>query len=625
MSRGPLIEPVKHVQATEDDSVQTCDTIGRVRKINQDAMVVLEIKNAEALLNPGEFLRQTLDEIVASHRSCINGTTACMAIRQGQKVTTANLGDSRMALVYVVKKAYGREEYRQKFLTKDHSPEDQKTAESILNKGGYFQEIEKVAGGRKIQHVITKIGADLQCNSVYVDSKKPSSVSRVNGQLALCAVIGDHGAGLVWRSKIEDVLLRSCDIAEYDLNQLLEPDEYFVREPALVASCDGLFEGLSDAEQETFLKDALYDFNEQNAETNFAKFLLDRALIKSTDNISVIVSEKDGAFAIFDGHGSFAKIVEKDNALVSRKRWDGKLVAVSAAAQFSQALLALNHSDTAIVGDFAGIEMDANIKIVGDFMRSQQGKAVVQVDEAANHKEVVEFIFSSFVKDILSKNSAQNEKELSHAANILVMIAHAQDEAGSNIIVQNVDTKTLEDCRLILAQAQGKFPAAIGERRVGHVVVPLCSTVSCRIDRGVGIELEPLSLSLSQTIPASYEVEDDEPAAAAAAAPPPLERTQSQLLDDLLKERQRVILEKWRKILTPEKQIEDFAEASSSSSSSSASDHSSNKRKADFDRQDLDEDSSAAAGGKPSGRPRLERQNATENLSSSSQFGRGFN
>ncbi|MBA2709363.1 MAG: protein serine/threonine phosphatase 2C family protein [Tatlockia sp.] len=132
---------------------------------------------------------------------------------------------------------------------------------------------------------------------------------RVNGSLAVGRAIGDHH-----HNSISEIISSDPALAIFPINQLigsLNPDNLAVGQLKFIMTCDGFTEAadILHKEHHTYMKNCLSYIENNRQEEDFAFALLNEALERSNDNISVSVLTYDSHcanfeyFAIFDGHG----------------------------------------------------------------------------------------------------------------------------------------------------------------------------------------------------------------------------------------------------------------------------------------------------------------------------------
>lgn len=321
------------------DGISIAETVGE-RASQQDAIFVANVGNREACADPKGFFERKISEIVDRHKACESGTTLCSAIvtppseedlKAGKtfpKITIANLGDSRAAIIAKTKD--GR--YISIILTEDHDLRVPRIVSHVESLGGKIAAIPEDPAGmpRVVYHH-------------PIDPPHPT--------LNMGAAIGDcHALGVDGRH----VLMTKPDIFEYDLNSfpfvVMLPDGYRqevlpkdqIQEFDLIVSCDGLYDvsGLrklaadfrvhktdvgiaflnDNAERTKGLSEIKKAFDEERGgedggKISLAKALQDLALSEcSSDNISIacvsIVSEGKSQITeplmttVCDGHGA---------------------------------------------------------------------------------------------------------------------------------------------------------------------------------------------------------------------------------------------------------------------------------------------------------------------------------
>lgn len=218
--------------------ISVAETIGE-RDSQQDTIFVAKVKNEEACANPKTFFEGTIAEIVNRHKTCVSGTTLCSAIvtpsseedsKTGKtfpKITIANLGDSRAAIV--AKMRDGR--YISIILTEDHD----------LNVPRIRGHVER-SGGR-LAHLPEDPSKTPRV--VYHSAAGSHPTLNMGAAIGDCDALGAGG---------RHVLMTVPDIFEYDLNafpfvtispdgsvaEVLSKDQ--ILELDLIISCDGLYD-----------------------------------------------------------------------------------------------------------------------------------------------------------------------------------------------------------------------------------------------------------------------------------------------------------------------------------------------------------------------------------------------
>lgn len=315
------------------DGISVAETIGE-RDSQQDTIFVAKVKNEGARLNPKAFYEREVAATVDRHRACTSGTTLCSAIvtppseedvkadRTFPKITVANLGDSRAAIVAKTKD--GR--YISIILTEDHDLNVPRIRDHVERSGGSVAPIpeDPAKTPRVVYH----------------------SPSGAYPTLNMGAAIGDCGAlGADGRH----VLMTAPDIFEYDLNAFpfvtVDPDgnrvevlpKDKIQELDLIISCDGLYDvegsrklsadfkaqkmdrGIAFCQDKVEGAEGLSEIKkgfdeESTGEFSFAAALQDFALSEgSRDNISIacvnLVSAGENRITealmmtVCDGHG----------------------------------------------------------------------------------------------------------------------------------------------------------------------------------------------------------------------------------------------------------------------------------------------------------------------------------
>jgi len=335
-------------QSTNRDyQITIAETIGRIRSHQQDAIFVGEVQNKLAKTNPAEFYRSTLPAIIDDHKTCKSGSTLSSAITNQNAdgsidITTANLGDSRVAVTLKYKKN-GAVGYRSILLTEDHKPDLARVNAHINGQGG------SIVNGR------------------------------VNRMLAVGGAIGDASVLI----EEEDCLLRTPDIWNFNSKKFLQPEET-LEDLDLIVGCDGLWDrsgkpSIMSTDKEFVLEgdkfklktnttknishhltDLRKEFDnladKSTYENNFAYYLQQKAIDGgSTDNISasnitlvsegktIIPADKSVMLSVCDGHGGKPDSSYEDNKAnlagsnLVKTANDGALVAASVAARLANA------------------------------------------------------------------------------------------------------------------------------------------------------------------------------------------------------------------------------------------------------------------------------------------------
>ena len=340
-----------------DYKITIAETIGK-RPHQQDAIFVGEVEDKIAKENPAEFYKKKLPAIIDDHKECKSGSTLSSAITKRKAdgtidITTANLGDSRVAVVLKYKnKKNGEFGYRSILLTEDHDPNLKRVKDHILKNGGKISYDGRVGDGKYRNGV--NIGATIGDNSVN---------ESVGGK---------------------NCLLRTPDIWNFNSQDFLQSGET-LEDLDLIVGCDGLWERNTDftrimATDTKFvleggeptqkpdnqslrfshLTNLRKEFDDLQSKSlyrnNFAYFLQQKALENgSKDNISAsnitlvskgktqIPENKSVMLTVCDGHGG--KPDEryedhKENLVESqlvKAANDGALVAASVAARLANA------------------------------------------------------------------------------------------------------------------------------------------------------------------------------------------------------------------------------------------------------------------------------------------------
>ncbi len=233
---GSVPDKNAHDFSVSVDGISVAETIGK-RDSQQDTIFVAKVRNKEACATPKAFYERVVEEAVHRHKDCENGTTLCSAIvtppseedlKAGKtfpKITIANLGDSRAAIVAKTKD--GR--YISIILTEDHDLKVPRVRKHFDDCGG-------------------EIGFSSE------SSRTPRAVCRSAAKpilLGMGAAIGDCNAR---GTDGCHALMTEPDIWEYDLNafpfvvvlpggyrqEVLPRDQ--IQELDLIVSCDGLYD-----------------------------------------------------------------------------------------------------------------------------------------------------------------------------------------------------------------------------------------------------------------------------------------------------------------------------------------------------------------------------------------------
>lgn len=323
------------------------------RDSQQDAMFVGTLGNAEVVKDTRKFYQDTINQMTQDHLQCNAGTTLCSAVVKPAEdggwpsVTTANLGDSRAALVikHQVFKggkaaidAHGQPVYdfRTVSLTEDHSPDVKRCADHVQNSRGMI-----IRG-------------------------------RVNGDLGVVGTFGDHDVAVIEEGDA-DCLLRTPDIWEYDLSKIckdLKIEASHVENIDLVVACDGVWDAIKNdyeykanvngqdkadkmqVDSTKFQRNIVGGsamstlLNNNNLDPDqLAESLVTQALkANSSDNFSAItiplVKGKKSKIlepimaTVCDGHGGLDNTPPETLNIASAKNiYDGALVSASVAAQ----------------------------------------------------------------------------------------------------------------------------------------------------------------------------------------------------------------------------------------------------------------------------------------------------
>jgi hypothetical protein len=381
------IDPEKEGIASQSNppyKITIAETIGG-RPHQQDAIFVGEVQNKLATKDPAEFYRRTLPAIIDDHKTCKSGSTLSSAITNRNadgsiNITTANLGDSRVAVTLKYKKN-GVVGYRSILLTEDHKPTLARVNAHIKGQGGSI-----------------------------------STKGRVNSMLAVGGAIGD--ASVLIEEK--DCLLRTPDIWIFNSQNFLKSGE-ILEDLDLIVGCDGLWDRKdhssrimsTDAEfvlegDKLTLKqntthishltnlrkefDVLTD--KSTYRDNFAYFLQQKAIDGgSTDNISasnitlvsegktIIPADKSVMLSVCDGHGGTPDPRYEDNkanlADLVKAADDGALVAASVAARLANA---------AEIKEIAGLEIQQQKQESLFLLKQQYSKEPTTIAETERQK-----------------------------------------------------------------------------------------------------------------------------------------------------------------------------------------------------------------------------------------------
>ncbi|MDX2082635.1 MAG: hypothetical protein SFV53_01425, partial [Rickettsiales bacterium] len=289
---------------------------GQGRNSNQQDAFFVGTVEADVASNPEKSFAESLKPIIEKYDNFECGTTLCSAIatpdgKGGVNITTANLGDSRAAVVvkYLHKDSNGDEKigYRSILLTEDMSPKTKRFANQVIEKGGI----------------------------IYGD--------RVNGDSATAGSIGDSDIkGL----NKESALIRNPEVWQINSERFFSSSQETLLELDLIVSCDGLWEYNLTCDFSYYKEkstDTDIKFRELNASSekrlsnlkktydkqtesekqkqSFADYLVAHALKSgSRDNITAIsvplISETEGVLiengsggiiaTVCDGHGKGA-------------------------------------------------------------------------------------------------------------------------------------------------------------------------------------------------------------------------------------------------------------------------------------------------------------------------------
>jgi serine/threonine protein phosphatase PrpC len=370
-------------QSNPPYKITIAETIGE-RDHQQDAIFVGEVQNQLAKTNPAEFYRRTLPAIIDDHKTCKSGSTLSSAITNQNadgsiNITTANLGDSRVAVTLKYKKN-GVVGYRSILLTEDHKPTLARVNAHIQEQGGSI-----------------------------------SKEGRVNSMLAVGGAIGDAS---VSKGK-KDCLLRTPDIWIFNSKNFLKLGE-ILEDLDLIVGCDGLWDRsgnppIMSTDNEFVLKgtelepkntakntfhltnlrkefDVLTD--KSTYRDNFAYFLQQKAIDGgSTDNISasnitlvsegktIIPADKSVMLSVCDGHGGTPDPRYEDNkanlADLVKTADDGALVAASVAARLANA---------AEIKEIAGLEIQQQKQESLFLLKQQYSKEPTTIAETERQK-----------------------------------------------------------------------------------------------------------------------------------------------------------------------------------------------------------------------------------------------
>ncbi len=396
-----------------DYKITIAETIGP-RPHQQDAIFVGEVENDLAKKNPAEFYRTNLPAIIDDHKECEHGSTLSSAITNQNAdgtidITTANLGDSRVAVVLKYKnKKNGEFGYRSILLTEDHKPNLKRVKDHILKNGGEISDDGRVGSG--------KLGNGVNIGATIGDNSVNESVGGKN------------------------CLLRTPDIWNFNSKDFLQSEET-LEDLDLIVSCDGLWER-SHRKNRTMSTDAEFVLEDnklklkQNTERNtsnltklrkefddladkstyknsFAYYLQQKALEGgSIDNISAsnitlvskgktqIPKNKSVMLTVCDGHGgepnkkyegNKENLAESELVKVAK---DGALVAASVAARLANA---------AKIKEIKGLEIQQQ-KQESLFLFNQQypKKPIIKT---ANHQTLVDLIVVKSTTHAIKKNN----------------------------------------------------------------------------------------------------------------------------------------------------------------------------------------------------------------------------
>lgn len=367
------------IKATDGSGIEVSEVIGK-RSLQQDSVFVGVVQNELARTNPEEFFLRQTAEAAESHSKCIAGTTLNSAIirrvADDVEITTANLGDSRLALVIRHRNGV----YESILLTEDHDFDVSRVRKYYEDHGG-----DVIRG-------------------------------RAEGDLNMGAAIGDYKLG---------PLMKRPDVLTFRLSQFLRFGEALTDiSVSLINSCDGLWDlgggnkmlcnrrvpldesgvrmesvamrGVPlERDGYTFHISAMkQNFDERelkkedgNSYENFSEALSDVSLGPgaSTDNISVIhiplveagvikiSAENPVMTLVCDGHGGVGKPtadgkgkeVDPDSFDMEKPRenWDGGIVSASVAADFFHA---------AQIREIPGVEVQKEQKFLFNFLSKRK-------------------------------------------------------------------------------------------------------------------------------------------------------------------------------------------------------------------------------------------------------------
>jgi serine/threonine protein phosphatase PrpC len=223
----PTPNPPHHFEQTANDQLiaSVAETIGnkpdRTAGIQQDAAYIAYVRNKEAIENPEVFFKKVVQEAQKKNATQRSGCTFSAALIHRDsdevKITTANLGDSRTAIVF-----RGTTGDFSLILTQDHDfestrhrPSDERMAAAVA---------EFVQNGKYLM----------------VNKGKPNCCA-----LAMSGAVGDGLFG--------DLLAREPEVWQYKLSDLVSYGASQgigeVCDVHLINSCDGLYEGPISAAQ----------------------------------------------------------------------------------------------------------------------------------------------------------------------------------------------------------------------------------------------------------------------------------------------------------------------------------------------------------------------------------------
>ena len=326
------------------EGIEICEVQGK-RNEQQDTIFVAKLGSKRAIRSPSKFLSKAIKKIVERHQNCPAGSTICSAIinpageeylQEGKflpKVTLANLGDSRAAMIFRFRNGENIR-HVSLILTEDHSLDVERVRKQVEDNGG---------------EIVTNSSGSLR----VVNNESCPSLN-MGAALGNCNLKSNQ-AGI-------SPLMNKPDLFTYDVNTMvnhfMSPNEV-VEAADLILACDGLYDLLLPAAEKfqvatlaadyqakitgetlTFhevvvgdemphLSKLAQDFYNRGSQGSFAAELVDTALkFNSSDNISVarikLMEIKNDLIAtVCDGH-----VVGTQGTMS-----DGKSVSASAAAE----------------------------------------------------------------------------------------------------------------------------------------------------------------------------------------------------------------------------------------------------------------------------------------------------